>query len=223
MKILILGYGCEDPFKLIGDVTVIGTDEYHNVEGYDLVVFTGGADVTPALYSEEAHPSTFNSEQRDLVEERIYNRCVGLGISMAGICRGSQFLTVMNGGKLVQDIRGHGIGGTHPLIGKTRAEEAFNYRFIDGVTSTHHQMMYPYGLPVEDYVVLATAQSFDGSEGLPQGVTEDDIEETVEAVFYPKTKCLCVQFHPEYMPQDSEGFQYYQNLLNDYIINRNAA
>ena len=223
MKILVLGYGYEVPFESLGEVTIVGTDEFVSGEGYDLVVFTGGADVTPSLYSEEAHPSTFNSGHRDAVEEEIYNTCVHFGIPMAGICRGSQFLTVMNGGKLVQDIRGHGIGGTHPLISKTRTEEGFSYRYIDGVTSTHHQMMYPYGLPVDAYEVLATAHSFDGSQGLPQGVTEDDLEDTVEAVYYPQTQCLCVQFHPEYMPQDSEGFQYYQSLLNDYIVNRNAA
>ena len=32
-----------------------------------------------------------------------------------GVCRGSQFLCVMNGGLLVQDVGYHGVFGTHAI------------------------------------------------------------------------------------------------------------
>ena len=213
MKILILGRGYDAPFNALGEVSIVDTWEFVDVTGYDLVVFTGGEDVTPYLYGEEAHPSTGYSQMRDHVEEKMYRDCVEHGIAMTGICRGSQFLTVMNGGKLVQDIDGHGIYGTHPIT-------AFGYGAVS-VTSTHHQMMYPYGIDSHDYEILALSEAHGTPRGLPAGV--ETIGGVVEAVWYNKSKCLCVQFHPEYMPEDSDGYQYYQSLLNDFIISAIAA
>jgi gamma-glutamyl-gamma-aminobutyrate hydrolase PuuD len=44
-------------------------------------------------------------------------------------------------------------------------------------------------------------------------------DSVVEVVYYPQTKALCVQGHPEYMTPDSEGWQWYQSLLAKYIFN----
>lgn len=214
MKILVLGHGYEKPFEQIGEVTVVDTCELVYVNGYDLVVFTGGEDVDPRLYHEEVHPTTGYFQLRDSIEEGIFHDCIDHNIPMAGICRGSQFLTVMSGGKLVQDIDGHAIGGVHRI-------QTLSQAFPVMVTSTHHQMMYPFRLGRDCYEILATGEDHGEARGLPAGV--DHIDEVVEAVFYPETRCLCVQFHPEYMPVDSEGFQYYQELLNTYVVNHKAA
>ncbi len=217
VKILVMGdemYG--RPFEEHGDVTYISPYDHYVenlVEGYDVVLFTGGEDVSPSYYGEEAHPTTQFNARRDEVERVIYEDCLLHGIKMCGICRGSQFLTVMNGGKLVQHIEGHGIYGTH---------EIDNYREHVGVTSTHHQMMYPWGLTFgEDFEMLAAAPGT-VAEGLPSNhseINDNVVGAVVEAVHYPKTDCLCVQFHPEYMPVDSDGYQYYQALLNEYVFN----
>jgi putative glutamine amidotransferase len=215
MKILVLGRGYEAPFTYLAgaEVDTYDTWELVDVVGYDLVVFTGGEDVTPSLYGEKAHPSTGYATMRDISEEIMYHQCVANDIAMTGICRGSQFLTVMNGGKLVQDIDGHGIHGTHPIT-------AFGYGAVS-VTSTHHQMMYPYNIDSHDYAILALSEAHGTPRGLPEGV--ETIGGVVEAVWYKNTSCLCVQFHPEYMPVESDGFQYYQSLLNDFIIPAIAA
>ena len=57
-------------------------------EPVDLVVFTGGEDVTPQLYGHEAHPTTFNSVFRDQQEATVFEKCVLHSIPMVGICRG---------------------------------------------------------------------------------------------------------------------------------------
>lgn len=37
-----------------------------------------------------------------------------------------------------------------------------------------------------------------------------------EVVYYPDTKSLAVQCHPELMDSSSSGWQYFQSLLEEY-------
>ena len=39
-----------------------------------------------------------------------------------------------------------------------------------------------------------------------------------EVIFWPDTKSLAVQYHPEWMEEESEGWKYFQELLNKYIL-----
>ena len=66
---------------------------------------------------------------------------------VVAICRGSQFCCVMNGGKLVQNVNGHATRGTHPIYNR-KTGQAYE------ITSTHHQMQYPFNLGERDYEVL---------------------------------------------------------------------
>ena len=102
----------------------------------------------------------------------------------------------MNGGLLVQNCSGHGIYGTHDI---TNQSEVYQ------ITSTHHQMQYPYNLESKDYTVLFTSAhhlSFRGYEG--DKINQDLIMNygEPEIVLYhkkDKPKCLAIQGHPEYM------------------------
>ena len=51
----------------------------------------------------------------------------------------------MNGGKLVQNVKGHATGFTH---GITDGDKIYQ------ITSTHHQMQYPFDLNKDDYDIL---------------------------------------------------------------------
>src|SRR5690554_3184603 len=99
------------------DVTDMFINRGHKVvqtaEEADLVCFIGGEDVQPSLYGEHDHPSTHTNPARDEMEEKLFHYCLNEGIPMAGICRGAQFLNVMNGGKLYQDVDNHATGNTH--------------------------------------------------------------------------------------------------------------
>jgi len=162
----------------------------------DLYVFTGGADINPALYGETPHRTVSFNDERDKVDIKYANEAFRNGIPCVGICRGAQFLNVMNGGKLLQHVEGHAIGGTHPIT------------TIEGdkvlVTSTHHQMMWP----KKGYALLAW---FDPDPVRAWGNPEPEV------VWYPETRSLCVQYHPEYMGKDTEGWKYFQKLLGEYI------
>lgn len=182
----VLGQGYESPFVGWGDVDFIPA---YNPQ--DVIVFTGGADVSPYLYNQEREPFTQCNPQRDELESSVFNECVRQSIPMVGICRGSQFLNVMNGGSLIQHQREHA-GHDHDM-------HTLHDRFY--VTSTHHQMAI-----IPDHADLIGWAHERGDDPEP------------EVWWFEDTKSLCVQYHPEYMSTRSEGWQFFQMLLARYIF-----
>ncbi len=176
-----------------------GNDQYHDLfaqAGFvlvnhwtkaDVVCFTGGEDVSPAIYGDREHPFTHNNPFRDEEEAKLFSYCVDRGIPMVGICRGGQFLNVMSGGRMYQHVEGH-----------TRSHFLTDLSTGDGVyvSSTHHQMM----LPGADAVLIATSIDVEGERQWYEGqVFKKDItNEGIEVVYYPHTNCLCFQPHPEF-------------------------
>jgi gamma-glutamyl-gamma-aminobutyrate hydrolase PuuD len=170
-----------------------------SAEEADLIVFTGGSDVSPHLYGEHRHPTTSSDANRDRIETNIFNR--NRTTPKVGICRGGQFLNVMNGGRLWQHVQGHALRGKHGL---TRLDVDNHHAKTYYVTSTHHQMM----RPTEEAIILAKANWVDNVET----VGEQAFISGIEVVFYPETNSLCFQPHPEY---DMKGDTY--TLFFEYI------
>lgn len=156
----------------------------------DFIQFTGGSDVNPELYGELPHRKTqFLNPMRDTIESMIFKSAVSRKIPMAGICRGAQFLNVMNMGSLWQDVDGHALSGTHIISDLETFKEI-------KATSTHHQMMRPTG---DAHIVAIASESTvkHSMHGeIPISTREEDAEDP-EVVFYPDTKSLCFQPHPE--------------------------
>jgi len=175
----------------------------------DLVQFTGGEDVDPALYGEHPHPSTMYNSMRDEFEKGTYEFCVEHGKKMAGICRGAQFLNVMNGGKLYQDVGGHAIAGTHHAYSLLRHESV-------RVTSTHHQMMIPSPDGILEAWATAVGTNKTRMEGAHRTVVDKGDVVDPEVVFYPESNSLCFQPHPEHYGQ-VETRDYYFELLSHYL------
>lgn len=159
------------------------------IENADTLVLTGGADIEPRLYGEMALPATWSSPERDKTETEAFNYAVANGLFIFGICRGGQLANVLNGGKLWQHIEGH--GSRHPVIDLETGRQVI-------VSSIHHQMF----RPAPDAVIVATcneatlkvAQHDKWEAG--KGEPDDD----VEVCWYPKTRSLCIQGHPEVGP-----------------------
>lgn len=189
-------------------------------EEVGLVVFCGGADVSPSLYGHDNVASSTNP-RRDVVEAEVFNKAVLEDIPMFGICRGAQLICALSGGKLIQDLTGHA-GGNHGVM--TREG-----RIVE-VNSCHHQNQYPWTLPKENYELLAWAEPprskhyVFGTENIIKGNTAP-IEFRLEpdCLFYKKTingeaiNALAVQYHPEWLDKDHEGFIYTQELISEFI------
>lgn len=173
----------------------------------DLIQFTGGEDVTPALYGEERHPYTGNSFERDLYEAGYFAIAQRMGIPMAGICRGGQFLNVMSGGKMYQHVSAHATGKNHDLI------DVNTGRAIT-VSSTHHQMM----IAGPEGVLHATAnlggfKEYVSEHGIVERKAQLLNDSDTEVVYYAHTKVLCFQPHAEFFGPEHECFQYYFELI----------
>ena len=205
MKILIVNGSPQYAAMFIG----AGHTLVHDIKEADLIQFTGGEDVSPALYGEGRHPRTYNNPNRDTQEEAIFSKAVDLGIPMVGICRGGQFLNVMNGGKMWQHTQGHAIYGTHKAFDVWTDEE------ID-VTSTHHQIMRSGPTGVVVAVAGGLVQNFESMDEAG-GIVSIAGAEEVEVVWYQHTRSLCFQPHPEF--HDAKNCRdYYFDCIERYIL-----
>lgn len=118
----------------------------------------------------------------------------------------------MNGGLLVQNCYNHAIGKTHGIT---------NGSIMYQITSTHHQMQYPYNLDRKDYNLLYTTDKRRSSDYGGDGIDEDKIYffGEPEIVLYHKKelpKCLAVQGHPEMIP-DSPVAKMISKLIKDLV------
>lgn len=197
-KVLVL---IGDGFKQVEAMFVKqGWQLTNDIEEADLVQFVGGADVDPSLYNHHTHSTTSPNYDRDDKERAIYTMALDRGIPMAGICRGGQFLNVMNGGTMWQDVDNHDTG-MHPakIVGS---------QVMINVTSTHHQMMqlnWNKSVDVKLLLVSNVSRKKIAMSSKEFGVypvttqrTPDSAATDVEAAYYPYTRSLCFQPHPEY-------------------------
>lgn len=169
-------------------------DDFDLMSRQDLICFTGGADINPALYGETNQGSVGWNDQRDKFEKAVYDQFVGT-IPMVGICRGGQLLNVLNGGKMIQDIG----------------------RYISGIAKAHHYFddeYYPLYVDHHQGIirnvntsVSILAYDLKRPDLIPIGLTY--------ACWYPETKCLCFQPHPEWGHEPTKNLFF--NLLEEYI------
>ncbi len=181
----------------------------------DLICFIGGADVNPALYDHQVHPTTGYNIPTDDWSMGLYKIATETGVPMVGICRGAQFLNVMNGGTMYQDVNGHAIGRTHEM-------ELLSDGSKWQVSSTHHQMMNP-GLGgrvlgvahISSYRVLWSTTSNRWVD--PRDFNVNDFPD-VEIVYYEDTNSLCFQPHPEFFGSEHPCQQLFMKLVEEKLL-----
>lgn len=114
----------------------------------------------------------------------------------------------MSGGRLVQHQQ-------NPLY--KHNIRTFDDNIIE-ITSTHHQAAYPFDMKDNEYHVL----------GWTEGISkyhEDGMEEEMnppkecEIVYYPGTRCLGIQGHPEMMRDTHPTIGYLRDLLDKFLLN----
>ena len=75
------------------------------LDALDGLLLSGGSDLDPSLYGEDAHPETRNIRpQRDLAEMALLRAALARDLPVLAVCRGSQVLNVARGGNLVQHL-----------------------------------------------------------------------------------------------------------------------
>lgn len=206
-KILVVnGPNYAKPLHDFGEIVFDPHQLFQHPEEFILVQFTGGEDVSPELYGDTS-PLGYchNNTHRDKTERFIFDIAYENGIKMAGICRGSQFINVMSGGRMMHHIEHHA-GERHKM--RTLTGE------IVEVNSSHHQMsvLGPDGI-LFGWSDPKRSDVYIGRNDKP----EEAPEKETEAFYYPGTRCVGVQYHPEWLDSTHEGFIFYKNLIDNFL------
>lgn len=171
------------------------------------LLLTGGDDVNPQLYGENARPETEPpDDERDAVEAALIDEALTRDLPLLAICRGLQILNVRLGGTLIQHLptaarhvrrtpdRGLPAHGVAIQPGTRLA--AIAQRESWQVNSRHHQAIARLG------------------GGLRVSAVDPE-DNTIEAIEYPERRyVVAVQWHPENQaPQDPEQRKLFQSFV----------
>lgn len=119
---------------------------------------------------------------------------------------------VLSGGKLIQHVTNH--SGQHLIIDVDSGK-----KYI--MSSTHHQMMYPYNLDNKDYKIIAHPPKIMSKihwDGDNKNIKYPDNFVEPEIVWFNNTKTLAIQGHPEhYTTNNPELHSYLNKLIKKYI------
>jgi putative glutamine amidotransferase len=206
----LLEQGINCDLHYVNEVCYPTDDQLNNTQ---LVIFTGGEDVSPSIYGHQTHQTSYSWIDRDLLEKKIFKEFFVRKTPMLGICRGSQFLWAMNGGKLFQNVERHA-GIKHAVL---ELSSGTNHL----VNSTHHQMADISTKPAK-VDVLAVSNPTLSSTHIRFNLKEsyfEDIKSTleVEAWVNSSRKILGIQWHPESnCPSEGKNLslKYIKDLIN---------
>jgi putative glutamine amidotransferase len=170
------------------------------LEKLDGVLFSGGADVDPALFNGVPHPKVYGVDaDRDRLEMELARAAAQTGRPFLAICRGIQIVNVAMGGTLYTDIPDQLPGAlVHSHDWANERDREAHVVDIDpaskladilgtartGTNSFHHQG------------ILKTAPGLKTIASTADGLTE-----AVELPGHPFG--IGVQWHPEEMPEDA--------------------
>lgn len=220
-KVFIAGWNTKEQYGL-GNAThelflQKGWDQTTKISESDLVVFTGGSDISPELYGEDNKYSS-PSPKRDKFELQVFAEARDLEKPMFGICRGMQFLNVMMGGRLWQDVKHH--PGADNVDHVVKLEKK-SYK-LDSVrtNSLHHQQcILPPGMELVGWTETDTDVVKRNASGEYKiwNLYDAGLMKDPEIIWQPEKQILGVQFHPEFMPKDSDAVQMTMNMI-DWIV-----
>ena len=176
----------------------LGEDSLRAVlDRLDGVLLSGGGDIDPALFDEDAHPAIHEIESdRDRVELTLARWVVESDVPLLAICRGIQVLNVALGGSLVQDI-------------PSQVPDALRHSF-DRNTTPRNYLAHP--VKIDPYSQLARVMRLEVAQtnswhhqSIKQAadrlqVTAVAPDGVIEAVEVPGRRfAIGVQWHPEWL------------------------
>ena len=188
------------------------------IQGLDGLILTGGKDIDPARYGQEAHPTTdVPRKDRDAFEDALLRAAIEQNVPFLGICRGAQVLNVTLGGTIIQhlpDVIGstrYSAGSGVFLVNDVAVEPDTTLAALLGgddsvaVKSYHHQAI--------DRIADGLIVSGRGDDGVIQAVELPSVDFGV-----------AVQWHPEEdAKQDARLFRGVVEAATRYRESRTAT
>lgn len=180
------------------------------LERMDGLILSGGGDLDPLLYGEQADPSVYGVRRdRDSFEAVLYREAMELGLPILAICRGMQLINVLRGGSLWQQVSGH--WQENPASRPMHAVDvvpdselgrvAAPHTTID-VNSYHHQALKDIGGGLRVTAVCG---------------------EVIEAVEATDADIVAVQWHPEHMRADARQRALFEQFVTRAAVARTIA
>ena len=191
---------------VLPDVSGAKGEDY--VDLFDALIIPGGPDADPTFYGEEPsrHIGSTNYK-RDVFEAELFKAFYKAGKPIFGICRGCQFINILMGGSVYQDLaadnpdsyirHSQGADGSYPTHHVEIAKGSSLYKSLGAtayVNSRHHQ-----GIKKVGEGLTVTAKAADG---------------VVEAIETADGQIVAVQWHPENMWQEHAEMR---RLFEDFI------
>lgn len=192
----------------VGILGVIGYEDFYHYTGctlitdiptalkQDILIFSGGEDVSPELYGDTVRYSSGMNPNRDRFEGEVFIRAAAFGVKILGVCRGHQFVNAMLGGKLIQDIELE-LGIPHSRddhIFEPNEESFWHYKSLANVfpfvNTWHHQAV---KVPGVGQKVICRAR-----DGIIESTTNAD------------HSIVTFQFHPEW---GGVGHKYFPKMM----------
>ncbi len=168
----------------LGVLPVKGASPGEILEGFDMLVLTGGGDPDPALFGRADRGSRDPERERPLWDMELFLTAREMGIPVLGICLGMQLMGIAHGAALVQhldtEVFHDGNSKAQASHAVTVSRESILHEVLGSdpvVSSWHHQALetVPEGF-------FAAARSSDG------------VLEAIESLDH---RVLGVQWHPE--------------------------
>jgi putative glutamine amidotransferase len=178
-----------------------GIDETLDV--LDGLLLSGGSDLDPEMYGQEAHAETDGVvPERDRAEIALLQAALERDMPVLAVCRGSQVLNVARGGDLVQHLP--------DVVGDEKHKHTpgtFADHDVDLVSGTRVQEILGDHAPVKSHHHQGYGQL---GEGLREAARADD--GTIEALEDPSRRfALGVLWHPE----AGEDFALFEALVEE--------
>ncbi|MCR4308190.1 MAG: gamma-glutamyl-gamma-aminobutyrate hydrolase family protein [Candidatus Berkelbacteria bacterium] len=174
-----------------------------------ILVLWGGEDISPSIYGEKVSRYTGADDRpssRDQLELDLAYKAIALGYPIIAICRGAQLMCAVNGGTVIQHVENH--GRSHAIVTNDKRE------FV--TTSLHHQMMNPFKI---EHEMVAWSKKYLSPCYI--GENNFDIEPRPpvepEVVYFPQSKTIAIQGHPEFIQSPNNPYvQYCLELTRKY-------
>lgn len=157
-----------------------------------MILLTGGGDIPAEYYisSVESDPQP----RRDQIEKSLIRFAVHNDIPLLGICRGMQMINGYLGGKIERNI-----DNVHPIAVDHRIKTVLGDEEFD-INSFHRDVILENLLSKELRVVMRHKE-------YPH----------IEAFTSDKHRILGLQWHPERLAQNSEGFAFSAQLVTNLL------
>lgn len=177
--------------KIVRETELKDTNASLVLEGIDLIIISGGRDISPSLYNEEDLTDTKKCAEEDVSDYFLIKSAIENNIPLIGICRGMQAIAVYYNAQLIQELDSplhysktedyisHSIYITNK---DSLLYSLFNESIVSGLPSRHHQAV----------------KSIKGTRLEVTAYTESENRLVIEAIESLDSSFIFgIQFHPE--------------------------